>query len=311
MPHQIYNDYGAWMRRQFPFRVQKISIDAGFSCPNRDGHISHGGCTFCDNRTFNPSYCQPSKSITEQITEGKEFFRHKYPDMKYLAYFQAFSNTYATLDTLQRRYEEALSAEDVVGIVIGTRPDCVSDEILNYLESLNQQTFMIVEYGIESVSDDTLRRVNRGHNFKCSRRAIIETHNRGILTGAHIILGLPGESAEDNVRQADIISALPIDILKLHQLQIIRGTQLAAEYERQPFNLYTADEYIDLCRRYIERLRPDMVLERFVSQSPKELLVAPKWGLKNYEFANRFVNYMKRMDSWQGKYAEPQDNDKS
>lgn len=311
MPHQIYNDYGAWMRRQFPFRVQKISIDAGFSCPNRDGHISHGGCTFCDNRTFNPSYCQPSKSITEQITKGKEFFRHKYPDMKYLAYFQAFSNTYATLDTLQRRYEEALSAEDVVGIVIGTRPDCVSDEILNYLESLNQQTFMIVEYGIESVSDDTLRRVNRGHNFECSRRAIIETHNRGILTGAHIILGLPGESAEDNVRQADIISALPIDILKLHQLQIIRGTQLAAEYERQPFNLYTADEYIDLCRRYIERLRPDMVLERFVSQSPKELLVAPKWGLKNYEFANRFVNYMKRMDSWQGKYAEPQDNDKS
>lgn len=311
MPHQIYNDYGAWMRRQFPFRVQKISIDAGFSCPNRDGHISHGGCTFCDNRTFNPSYCQPTKSITEQITEGKEFFRHKYPDMKYLAYFQAFSNTYATLDTLQRRYEEALSAEDVVGIVIGTRPDCVSDEILNYLESLNQQTFMIVEYGIESVSDDTLRRVNRGHNFECSRRAIIETHNRGILTGAHIILGLPGESAEDNVRQANIISALPIDILKLHQLQIIRGTQLAAEYERQPFNLYTADEYIDLCRRYIERLRPDMVLERFVSQSPKELLVAPKWGLKNYEFANRFVNYMKRMDSWQGKYAEPQDNDKS
>lgn len=311
MPHQIYNDYGAWMRRQFPFRVQKISIDAGFSCPNRDGHISHGGCTFCDNRTFNPSYCQPSKSITEQITEGKEFFRHKYPDMKYLAYFQAFSNTYATLDTLQRRYEEALSAEDVVGIVIGTRPDCVSDEILNYLESLNRQTFMIMEYGIESVSDDTLRRVNRGHNFECSRRAITETHNRGILTGAHIILGLPGESAEDNVRQADIISALPIDILKLHQLQIIRGTQLAAEYERQPFNLYTADEYIDLCRRYIERLRPDMVLERFVSQSPKELLVAPKWGLKNYEFANRFVNYMKRMDSWQGKYAEPQDNDKS
>ena len=311
MPHQIYNDYGAWMRRQFPFRVQKISIDAGFSCPNRDGHISHGGCTFCDNRTFNPSYCQPSKSITEQITEGKEFFRHKYPDMKYLAYFQAFSNPYATLDTLQRRYEEALSSDDIVGIVIGTRPDCVSDEILNYLESLNQQTFMIVEYGIESVSDDTLRRVNRGHNFECSRRAIIETHNRGILTGAHIILGLPGESAEDNVRQADIISALPIDILKLHQLQIIRGTQLAAEYERQPFNLYTADEYIDLCRRYIERLRPDMVLERFVSQSPKELLVAPKWGLKNYEFANRFVNYMKRMDSWQGKYAEPQDNDKS
>ena len=311
MPQQIYNDYGAWMRRQFPFRVQKISIDAGFSCPNRDGSISHGGCTFCDNRTFNPAYCQPTKSITEQIGEGKEFFRHKYPDMKYLAYFQAFSNTYAPLDTLKRRYEEALSAEDVVGIVIGTRPDCISTEVLNYLESLNRQTFMIVEYGIESVSDDTLRRVNRGHNFECSRRAVIETHNRGILTGAHIILGLPGESADDNVRQADIVSSLPIDILKLHQLQIIRGTQLAAEYELQPFSLYTADEYIDLCRRYIERLRPDMVLERFVSQSPKELLVAPKWGLKNYEFANRFVNYMKRMNSWQGKHARQLGGDKS
>ena len=311
MPQQIYNDYGAWMRRQFPFRVQKISIDAGFSCPNRDGSISHGGCTFCDNRTFNPAYCQPTKSITEQIGEGKEFFRHKYPDMKYLAYFQAFSNTYAPLDTLRSRYEEALSAEDVVGIVIGTRPDCISQEVLNYLESLNRQTFMIVEYGIESVSDDTLRRVNRGHNFECSRRAVIETHNRGILTGAHIILGLPGESADDNVRQADIVSSLPIDILKLHQLQIIRGTQLAAEYERQPFGLYTADEYIDLCRRYIERLRPDMVLERFVSQSPKELLVAPKWGLKNYEFANRFVNYMKRMNSWQGKHARQLGGDKS
>ena len=311
MPQQIYNDYGAWMRRQFPFRVQKISIDAGFSCPNRDGSISHGGCTFCDNRTFNPAYCQPTKSITEQIGEGKEFFRHKYPAMKYLAYFQAFSNTYAPLDTLRRRYEEALSAEDVVGIVIGTRPDCISQEVLNYLESLNRQTFLIVEYGIESVSDDTLRRVNRGHNFECSRRAVIETHNRGILTGAHIILGLPGESADDNVRQADIVSSLPIDILKLHQLQIIRGTQLAAEYERQPFGLYTADEYIDLCRRYIERLRPDMVLERFVSQSPKELLVAPKWGLKNYEFANRFVNYMKRMNSWQGKHARQLGGDKS
>lgn len=311
MPQQIYNDYGAWMRHKFPFRVQKISIDAGFSCPNRDGSISHGGCTFCDNRTFNPAYCQPTKSITEQIGEGKEFFKHKYPDMKYLAYFQAFSNTYAPLDTLRRRYEEALSAEDVVGIVIGTRPDCISPEVLNYLESLNRQTFMIVEYGIESVSDDTLRRVNRGHNFECSRRAIIETHNRGILTGAHIILGLPGESADDNVRQADIVSSLPIDILKLHQLQIIRGTQLAAEYEHQPFSLYTADEYIDLCRRYIERLRPDMVLERFVSQSPKELLVAPKWGLKNYEFANRFVNYMKRMNSWQGKHARQLGGDKS
>lgn len=302
--HPVYNDYGAWMRRQFPFRVQKISVDAGFSCPNRDGHISHGGCTFCDNRTFNPSYCQPSKSIAEQIAEGKEFFSRKYPEMKYLAYFQAYSNTYGSLDTIRRRYEEALAQEGIVGIVIGTRPDCIDSSLLDYLEQLNSQTFIIVEYGIESVSDATLRRVNRGHTFECSRQAITATHERGILTGGHIILGLPGESADDNVAQATTISQLPLDILKLHQLQIISGTVLAEEYQREPFHLYTADEYIDLCRRYIERLRPDLVLERFVSQSPKELLIAPKWGLKNYEFTNRFVNYMKRMDSWQGKYAK-------
>ena len=302
--HPVYNDYGAWMRRQFPFRVQKISVDAGFSCPNRDGHISHGGCTFCDNRTFNPSYCQPSKSIAEQIAEGKEFFSRKYPEMKYLAYFQAYSNTYGSLDTIRRRYEEALAQEDIVGIVIGTRPDCIDSSLLDYLEQLNSQTFIIVEYGIESVSDATLRRVNRGHTFECSRQAITATHERGILTGGHIILGLPGESADDNVAQATTISQLPLDILKLHQLQIINGTALAEEYQREPFHLYTVDEYIDLCRRYIERLRPDLVLERFVSQSPKELLIAPKWGLKNYEFTNRFVNYMKRMDSWQGKYAK-------
>lgn len=304
MTHQIYNDYGTWMRRKFPFRVQKISIDAGFSCPNRDGTVSHGGCSFCDNRTFNPSYCQPGKTIAGQIAEGKEFFARKYPDMKYLAYFQAYSNTYAPLDTLRRRYEEALSQDGVVGIVIGTRPDCISKPLLDYLEQLNRQTFVIVEYGIESVSDQTLLRINRGHDFECSRRAVEQTHERGILTGGHIILGLPGESAEDNIEQASVVSSLPLDILKLHQLQIIRGTRLAEEYAQSPFPLYTAEEYIDLCRRYVERLRPDLVLERFVSQSPKELLIAPKWGLKNYEFANLFANHMKRMDSWQGKYAK-------
>lgn len=303
---RIYNDYGAWIRMRFPFRVQKISIDAGFSCPNRDGTVSHGGCTFCDNRTFNPLYCHTNKSITDQIAEGKAFFSRKYPDMKYLAYFQAYSNTYGTIDILRRRYEEALSQEDIVGIVIGTRPDCLSEELLNYLEQLNRQTFLIMEYGIESVSDTTLAHVNRGHNFECSRRAIKATHERGIITGGHIILGLPGESADDNVAQADIISSLPIDILKLHQLQIIRGTQLAEEYEHKPFPLYDADEYIDLCRRYIERLRPNIILERFVSQSPKDLLIAPKWGLKNHEFTDRFVNYMKKKNSWQGKFFIPQ-----
>lgn len=301
MNPQLYNDYGSWIRSLFSFRVQKISIDGGFSCPNRDGTVSAGGCTFCDNRTFNPSYCDPAKSIREQIQTGKDFFARKYPTMRYLAYFQAYSNTYAPLDTLRRRYEEALSQDGVVGIVIGTRPDCVTEETLDYLEELSRRTFVIVEYGIESVDNATLKRINRGHTFECSRDAIIATHERGILTGGHIILGLPGETAEDNIRQAAEISALPLDILKLHQLQIIRGTQLAEDYLSKPFKLYTADEYIDVCIRYIERLRKDLVLERFVSQSPADMLIAPKWGIKNHEFTDRLVNEMKRRRTWQGR----------
>ena len=281
-----YNDFGSWIRKQFPYRVQKISIDAGFSCPNRDGRISSGGCTFCDNRTFNPSYCNKTKSISEQLTEGKAFFARKYPEMKYLAYFQAYTNTYDSLDRLKTMYEEALAVDDVVGIVIGTRPDCVSDELLDYLAELAKQTFVMVEYGIESANDETLKRINRGHDFACSRDAIERTHSRGILTGGHIILGLPGEDANESLCQAPIISSLPLDVLKIHQMQIIRGTALAREYEKHPFHVYSVDEYLDLVVKFISLLRADLVLERFVSQSPKELLIAPKWGLKNYEFTN-------------------------
>lgn len=289
------------MRSKLPFKVQKISIDAGFSCPNRDGLLSTGGCSFCDNRTFNPSYCQPSKPIAQQIKEGKEFFRRKYPDMKYLAYFQAFSNTYAPLDTLRRRYEEALNEDDVVGLVIGTRPDCISKETLDYLEKLNSQCFLIVEYGIESVSDATLKRINRGHTFECSRQAVARTHERSILTGGHVIFGLPGETADDNIGYADAVSALQLDILKIHQLQIIRGTKLAEEYANKPFKLYTAEEYIDVCIGFLERLRSDIAVERFVSQSPANMLIAPKWGLKNYEFTNLIVNRMRELNTWQSR----------
>jgi hypothetical protein len=297
-----YNDYGTWIRRQFPYRVQKISIDAGFTCPNRDGRISTGGCIYCDNRTFNPSYCQRRHSVTQQLEEGKRFFAHKYPDMKYLAYFQAFTNTYAPLSQLKALYEEALQVDDIVGIVIGTRPDCVSDELLDYLAELNQRTFVLVEYGIESANNDTLLRINRGHSFEQSQEAIQRTHQRGLLTGAHIILGLPGEDAAESLRQASIISSLPIDILKIHQMQIIRGTRLAEEFAANPFHIYTVDEYIKLIAEYIKRLRPDLILERFVSQSPKELLIAPHWGLKNYEFTNLLVNYLKQNKIYQGQF---------
>ncbi len=296
-----YNDFGTWIRKLFPdFRVQKISIDAGFSCPNRDGRLSSGGCTYCDNRTFNPSYCNRKKSITEQLEEGKRFFSRKYPDMKFLAYFQAYTNTYAEVDQLRLMYEEALGVEDVVGIVIGTRPDCVSDELLDYLEELNRRTFVLVEYGIESANDDTLRRINRGHDFACSRDAVERTHRRGILTGGHIIIGLPGEDAEESLRQAPVISSLPLDILKIHQMQIIKGTRLAQEYAQTPFHVYTVDEYVDVIVRYIQLLRKDLVLERFVSQSPKELLVAPRWGLKNYEFTNLLNNRLKENNRLEG-----------
>ena len=299
-----YYDYGTWIRHRFPFRVQKISIDAGFTCPNRDGRLSTGGCIYCDNRTFNPAYCQRKDSITQQLEAGKQFFARKYPEMKYLAYFQAYTNTYASISHLRELYEEALSVKDIVGIVIGTRPDCISDELLDYLEDLNRRTFLIVEYGVESANDDTLRRINRGHSFAQSRLAIEKTHQRGILTGAHIILGLPGEDAQENLRQAPIISSLPIDILKIHQMQIIRGTRLAAEFERNPFHIYDIDEYISLIANYIQRLRKDLVLERFVSQSPKDLLIAPQWGLKNHEFTDLLNNYLKSHQIHQGDLLE-------
>ena len=292
---QYYHDFGTWIRNQLPFRVQKISIDAGFTCPNRDGRIGIGGCIFCDNKSFNPSYCSHKKSVTEQLEDGKRFFAKKYPDMKYLAYFQAYTNTYDVVDKLKQLYEEALKVEDVVGIVIGTRPDCVSSELLDYLEELNKRTFLIVEYGIESCNDDTLRYINRGHDFACTRKAVEETAKRGIYVGGHVIMGLPGEDASESLRQAPIISSLPLTMLKIHQMQIIKGTRLAKIYKERPFHLYTIEEYIDLITQYIGLLRSDLVLERFVTQSPPEMLIAPKWGLKNYEFTNLLNNRLREI----------------
>ena len=300
---EVYNSYSQWIRKQFPYRVQKISIDAGFTCPNRDGKVGRGGCIFCDNNTFNPAYCDRKKNITQQLEEGKQFFSRKYPDMKYLAYFQAYSNTYDTLDVLKRKYEEALAVEDVVGLVIGTRPDCMPDDVLDYLEVLNKQTFLIVEYGIESANDETLQRINRGHSFETARQSVERTTGRGILTGAHVILGLPGEDATESIRQAALISSLKLNLLKIHQLQIIRGTYLAEIYEKKPFHLYSVDEYIKLIASYLQYLRKEIIVERFVSQSPPEMVIAPHWGMKNYEFTNLLVNYMKKEGVWQGKLS--------
>ena len=280
-----YKEFGTWLQAELGCKAQKLSVDAGLTCPNRDGTLGRGGCTFCDNRTFNPAYCRQGGSITDQLEAGKRFFARKYPTMKYLAYFQSYSNSYGTLSHLKELYEEALRVPDVVGLVIGTRPDCMPDALLEYLEELNRRTFLLVEYGVESANEETLVRVNRGHTFAQARECIIRTAQRGIRVGVHMILGFPWETRSELIRQAQLIASLPITTLKLHQLQVIRGTQLAREYELHPWPLPTAEEYVDLVLEYISHLPSSLVLERFVSQSPPEYVIAPRWGLKNHEFS--------------------------
>lgn len=302
--HPLYNEFSTFLRKYFPYKVQKISLNAGFTCPNRDGTKGLGGCSYCNNQTFNPEYCHTEKSVREQLEEGKRFFSHKYPDMKYLAYFQAYTNTYGELEALKRKYEEALQVEGVVGLVIGTRPDCMPDDLLSFLNKLNKQTFLMVEYGIESTENTTLERINRGHSYEDTVAAVNRTAACGILTGGHVIIGLPGENKENIIQQALTLSELPLTTLKIHQLQLIRGTRMAHEYATHPegFHIFTdVDEYIDLVIDYVEHIRPDIVLERFVSQSPKELLIAPDWKLKNYEFTARLQKRMKERGAYQGK----------
>ena len=301
-----YNDFPTYFKSKFNERVQKVSVDAGFTCPNRDGRKALNGCSYCNNKTFKPDYCKLEKSITEQLNQGIEFFAKKYQSMKFLAYFQAYSNTYADVAVLKERYEEALAVEKVIGLVIGTRPDCVTPEVLDYLQELSTMYYVMVEFGVESVKDETLERINRGHDFAAAEWAIKETACRGIHNCAHLILGLPGENRSDFLDQAREISKLPVENLKLHQLQIHRGTRMAVEYAKQPedFQLFTVDEYIDLVVDYLELLSPNIILERFISQAPKDLLIAPKWGLKNFEFVAMLEKRLAERDTWQGRLYE-------
>lgn len=301
-----YNDYASYLKALFPHRMQKITIHAGFSCPNRDGKVGYGGCTYCNNQTFNPDYCSPDKSITQQLTEGIDFFRKKYPDQHYLAYFQAYTNTYGSFETLRQKYEEALSHPLVEGLVIGTRPDCVDDQLLSYLQELNQSHYIMIEYGVESTLDKTLTLINRGHSYDVAENAIRETARRGIETCAHLILGLPQESENEILAHADKISELPLRCIKLHQLQLIKGTKMAQQFQEHPewFHLYSADEYINLIVRFIERLNPQFVIERFISQSPKDLLLNNGWGLKNYEFTDKLEKRMNELNILQGKHFQ-------
>ena len=281
-----FNSYAAYFRRVFGHRMQKVTINAGFSCPNRDGKISTGGCTFCDNAAFTPSYCDSAKSITQQIDEGIEFHRKRYRTaQQYLAYFQSFSNTYAPLERLRECYDEALAHPDIAGIVVGTRPDCVDEQKLDYFAELSRKKYVTIEYGVESCYDETLRRINRGHDFATAERAIQMTAERGIHCGAHFILGLPGESDEMLIEQVERINALPLTTVKFHQLQLFRGTALAREWDEHPerFRFWTIEEYLDLFVEILRRLRPDIVVERFAGEAPPRYHHTEGWGLVRNE----------------------------
>ncbi|MHC1708317.1 MAG: TIGR01212 family radical SAM protein [Bacteroidales bacterium] len=300
-----FNSYSEYFKKEFGGRVQKLTLDAGFTCPNRDGSLGRGGCTFCSNDAFNPSYCSPEKTIRQQLLEGIEFHRVRYRRAdKYLAYFQAYSNTYADLDSLKKRYEEALGIPDVIGLVIGTRPDCVNDEILDYLQDLKNHYYVSVEYGIESHLNSTLLAINRGHSFEQSVEAVITTAGRGIKTGAHMILGLPGEYRTDWLDGARILSGLPLHSIKLHQLQIIKGTRMEEEYLHHPgsFNFFTLQEYIELVIDYLEILNPAFVVERFAGEVPPRFLAGPGFGLiRNDQILVRTEKRMDERNTWQGR----------
>ncbi len=302
-----YLNYNTVLREEFSERIQKISINAGFTCPNRDGSKGVGGCTYCNNQSFSPGYAKPVKSVLEQVEEGIGFFNHKYEGQKYLAYFQSYTNTYDKHENLIELYEEALQHPKVVGIVVGTRPDCINDELLDYFAELNKSRYVMIEYGIESTNDATLKFINRGHDYASAEEAIIRTSNRGIRTGAHLILGLPHENREMILSHAEKVSKLPLTALKLHQLQLIKGTKMARQYSENPewFHLMTPEEYIELTVDFLERLNPNIAIERFVSQSPGRLLIAPNWGLKNFEFVHKIERRLEELETWQGKKYLP------
>ncbi|MDL2303491.1 TIGR01212 family radical SAM protein [Dysgonomonas sp. OttesenSCG-928-D17] len=303
MENKYYKEFGELLKQHFPYKVQKISVNAGFTCPNRDGSKAVGGCTYCNNQSFSPGYGGKQRSVSDQLRDGIAFFSYKYPNMKYLAYFQSYTNTYDSIDKLIALYEEALAYPDVVGLIIGTRPDCMPDELLDYFAELNKRTFLIIEYGLESTQDATLEFINRGHTHAESEEAIRKTAAKGIYTGAHLILGLPHESRETILGHADVVSKLPLTTLKIHQLQLIKGTVMAKQHREHPdwFDLFEVDDYIDLCIDFAERLNPDFIIERFISQSPKQLLIAPDWGLKNFEFTAKVLKRFAERETYQGR----------
>ena len=300
-----YNSYIGYFRKTYGERLQKVVVDAGFTCPNRDGLAGTGGCTYCDNAAFHPGYSTAGVPIHEQIDEGIKFHRVRYRKAeKFLAYFQPYSNTYASLERLREVYEEALSHPLVAGIVIGTRPDCVDEAKLDYLASLAREHVVVIEYGIESVYDRTLQRINRGHSFEEAVRAVEMTAARGLTQGAHFIFGLPGESVEDMLGYAPIINKLPLHSVKFHQLQIVRGTAMEKEFAARPsdFVTFSLDEYLDFIADLLERLRPDLYIERFAGEVPPRFVNSTPWGLlRNTELIRLLEQRLEQRNTFQGR----------
>ena len=306
-----FNSYSGYFRKLFGERVQKVTVNAGFTCPNRDGKAGTGGCTFCNNEAFTPSYCQPSKSVATQIEEGIEFHANRYRRAeKYLAYFQSFSNTYAPLEKLKTIYGQAFEHPLIAGIVIGTRPDCVDGEKLDYFASLAKEKYVAIEYGIESCYDDTLLAINRGHDFDCARRAVEATSRRGIHTGGHFILGLPGETDRMLLDQVDLINSLPLTTVKFHQLQVFKGTAMAEQWQARPdmFPFRPMPVYIDLFIEILRRLRPDIVVERFAGEAPPRYHLGPNWGLiRNEQLLAMLEKRLIERKAWQGELYPPRE----
>jgi len=299
-----YNDFSSFIRRKFNTRVQKVSIDAGFTCPNKDGTKGVGGCTYCNNNTFNPDYCKPIKPIKQQINEGIEFFSKKYKTQKYLAYFQAFTNTYAPLADLKKMYEEALDHEDVIGLVVATRPDCIKDDVLDYLEELAAAgNFIKLEFGLESTKNETLEAINRCQTHEEAIDAFERANGRGLHLGGHLILGLPGETKEDMMNHAKMVSQLPINTLKIHHLQIVKHTMMAVQFKKTPemFTFMELDEYIDFVVDFVEKLKPEIIIERFFSESPASMLIYTKYGLKNFEVKHLVEKRLEEREAMQGR----------
>lgn len=303
-----YNSFVGYFKQKYGCRLQKIVVDAGFTCPNRDGSKGVGGCTYCNNDAFHPNYSTPDKPILQQLEEGIEFHLNRYRTTEnYLAYFQSYTNTYAPLEDLKRLYEQALKHPKVMGIVIGTRPDCVDEKKLDYLKELSREKIVIVEYGIESCYDKTLKRINRGHDFATAVKAVEATAARGLHQGAHFIFGLPGESREELMGMAPIINKLPLNSVKFHQLQIIKGTAMEREFEsnREDFIQFTLDEYLDFFVDFLELLRPDLYIERFAGEVPPRFVNATPWGkVRNVELLRMLERRLQERDTYQGaKYS--------